>query len=485
MSVRVRIAPSPTGDPHVGTAYIALFNYAFARKSGGKFILRIEDTDRTRSTLESEAAILRALRWAGLQWDEGPDVGGPFGPYRQSERFELYKTHAQMLIDRGTAYRCFCTPERIEELRQKQKAEKQNTGYDGLCRGVPRQESDRRAAAGEPHVVRLAMPKAGETVFRDRLRGEIRFANAGIDDQVLLKSDGFPTYHLANVVDDHLMGITHVIRAEEWISSTPKHVVLYEAFGWKPPEWVHMPLLRNKDKSKISKRKNPVSLDYYRDAGILPEALRNFLALMGWSIAADREKFTLEEMVGAFDLDRVSTGEPVFDLVKLQDLNGQYLRDLTPEQLTQKLVEWKLGAPFMSRVTPLLRERMRTLADFVQMGDFFFTGDLALEPLKDQLVPKGRTAADVAGILGEYLERMDDPGDGQKRIEFRDQPLEEFSRAFCEKNGWKPKELFSALRVAVTGKAATPPLFACLEVVGRELARKRVRNAIDYLGSLK
>ncbi|HEY3445804.1 MAG TPA: glutamate--tRNA ligase [Myxococcales bacterium] len=485
MTVRVRIAPSPTGDPHVGTAYIALFNYAFAKKNGGKFILRIEDTDRTRSTLESEQAIMRALKWVGLQWDEGPDVGGPYGPYRQSERFEVYKTHGQMLVDRGTAYRCFCTAERLAEVRKKQLAEKQNPGYDGHCRGLAKEESDRRAAAGEAHVVRLAMPKVGETVFKDRLRGEIRFANAGIDDQVLIKSDGFPTYHLANVVDDHLMGITHVIRAEEWISSTPKHVALYEAFGWKQPEWVHMPLLRNKDKSKISKRKNPVSLDYYRDAGILPEALRNFLGLMGWSIAADREKFTLEEMVANFDLDRVSTGEPVFDLVKLQDMNGQYIRDMTPEQISQKLVEWKLGGEFMNRITPLLRERMRTLTDFVQMADFFFTGDLALEPLKDQFVPKGRTAAQVADVLQEYIERIDDPGEGQKRIEFKDKPLEEFSRAFCDKNAWKPKELFTALRVAVTGKAATPPLFACLEVVGRELCRKRIRAAVDYLRTLK
>lgn len=485
MTVRVRIAPSPTGDPHVGTAYIALFNYVFAKKNGGQFLLRIEDTDRSRSTLESEAAILRALRWVGLTWDEGPDIGGPHGPYRQSERAAIYREHADLLIEKGAAYRCFCTPERLTDLRKRQLAEKRPTGYDGLCRGVLREESARRAAAGEPFVVRLAMPRVGETAFRDRLRGEIKFANSGIDDQVLLKSDGFPTYHLANVVDDHLMKITHVIRAEEWISSTPKHVVLYQAFGWQAPEWAHMPLLRNKDKSKISKRKNPVSLDYYRDAGILPEALRNFLGLMGWSIAADREKFTLEEMIRAFNLDDVSTGEPVFDLVKLIDLNGQYIRELPAPEVVARLAEWRLSQTFVSRVVPLVHERMKTLADFMGQADFFFTGDLDLKPMAEQLVPKGRTPQEIADVLDEYITRVDDPGEGKKRVEFADKPLEEFSRSFCEASGFKPKELFMALRVAVTGKAATPPLFATLEVLGRELTRKRVRGAVELLRTLK
>jgi glutamyl-tRNA synthetase len=258
MSVRVRIAPSPTGDPHVGTAYIALFNYCFARKNGGQFILRIEDTDRTRSTKESEDAILRALRWVGLSWDEGPDIGGELGPYRQSERAEIYRAHGELLLERGRAYRCFCTAERLTALREEQKREKRNLGYDGLCRGLSAEDSRGRAAAGDPFVVRLAMPREGKTAVTDKLRGTIEYENAQVDDQVLIKSDGFPTYHLANVVDDHLMQITHVIRAEEWLVSTPKHVVLYDAFGWTPPEWIHMPLLLNADKSKIYKRKNPV-----------------------------------------------------------------------------------------------------------------------------------------------------------------------------------------------------------------------------------
>ncbi|MDR0965060.1 MAG: glutamate--tRNA ligase [Myxococcales bacterium] len=482
MTVRVRIAPSPTGDPHVGTAYIALFNYAFAKKNGGQFVLRIEDTDRTRSTPESEAAILRALKWVGLQWDEGPDIGGPFGPYRQSERADIYRRHADLLIEKGEAYRCFCTSERLSELRKAQMAAKAgNLGYDGLCRVISKEESDRRAAAGEPFVVRLAMPKEGECVLRDRHRGEIRFANAGVDDQVLLKTDGFPTYHLANVVDDHLMGITHVIRAEEWISSSPKHLRLYEAFGWQAPEFIHMPLLRNRDKTKISKRKNPVSLDYYRDAGLLPEALRNFLALMGWSIAPDREKFTLEEMVEHFDIDRVSIGEPVFDLVKLMDLNGQYIRELSDEAIVDRLLDWRFSRESLESIAPLLRERMKTLADFMVRGDFFFTGDIDYRPLIGDLVSKNRTPKETAEILQEYVEKLDEPWAGERRVPFDDAALETFSRAFAEAKGWKVKELFSAVRTAVTGKVATPPLFSTMRVLGREISRKRLRDAVDAL----
>ena len=486
MTVRVRIAPSPTGDPHVGTAYIALFNYAFARKNGGKFILRIEDTDRTRSTPESEEAILRALKWVGLTWDEGPDIGGEFGPYRQSERADLYKKYANELVEKGEAYRCFCTGERLAELRKAQIAAKSShLGYDGHCREISKEESERRAAAGEPFVIRLKMPHEGECVFTDRLRGEIRFSNAGVDDQVLLKTDGFPTYHLANVVDDHLMGITHVIRAEEWISSTPKHLKLYEAFGWTAPEFIHMPLLRNKDKTKISKRKNPVSLDYYRDAGILPEALRNFLALMGWSIGADREKFTLEEMVEKFDIDRVSTGEPVFDLVKLLDLNGQYIREMTDEALIDRMMDWRFSREALLQVAPLLKERMKTLSDFIVRGDFFFTGDIDYAPVLGALIPKTRTAKETAEVLQEYVEKLDEPWGELRRVPFDDETLDKFTREFGDAKGWKVKELFSAIRTAVTGKTATPPLFPTMRVLGREIARKRLRDAVAALKNVK
>jgi glutamyl-tRNA synthetase len=478
--VRVRIAPSPTGDPHVGTAYIALFNYVFARKHGGKFILRIEDTDRTRSTLESEAAIMRALRWLGLSWDEGPDVGGPHGPYRQSERAEIYRQHAELLLERGEAYRCFCTPARLDELR-KARGPKGPTGYDRNCRGLPQDEVQARLAAGEPFVIRLKTPIGGETMLEDRLRGTVRFDNAQIDDQVLLKSDGFPTYHLANVVDDHLMGVSHVIRAEEWISSTPKHVGLYRAFGWEEPVWIHMPLLRNADKSKISKRKNPVSLDYYRDAGFLPEALLNYLGTMGWSFSADREKFNLAEMIEAFSWDRISLGGPVFDLVKLTDLNGQYLRELPPEQLIARLRAWRLGDDYLARLMPFAQPRIKRLDEFVPLTGFFFEGDLDYAPADQDFVPKGRTAAEVADALGAFVDAFDEPGQGTPRPAFEAASLEQVGRTLCEKLGWKPKELFTPLRLAVTARTAAPPLFDTMAVLGREVCRRRIRLAAERL----
>lgn len=475
LPVRVRIAPSPTGDPHVGTAYIALFNYAFAKKHGGKFVLRIEDTDRARSTAASEAAILRALGWVGLGWDEGPDIGGPFGPYRQSERAELYAAHAAQLIASGGAYRCFCTPERLEAIRHEQRRQGLFVGYDGLCRGRPRDEGERRAAAGETFVVRMAMPRTGETVFVDRLRGQVKFDNAQIDDQILLKTDGFPTYHLANVVDDHLMQITHVIRAEEWLSSTPKHVALYQSFGWQAPEWVHMPLLRNADKSKISKRKNPVSLDYYQDAGFLPEALLNYLGTMGWSISGDREKFTLDEMVEAFDFGRVSLGGPVFDLVKLSAMNADYLRALPDAEIVRRLRAWRLSDEKLASLVPLVRERIQRLDEFVPLTDFFFSGDVDYASVQKELALKNRTAKDVMDALTAFGEELDTSRD------FSIAGLDALARAFAEKSGWSTKELFMLLRLAATGKKATPPLFETLAALGRELVRRRIRQCIEYI----
>ena len=473
MSVRVRIAPSPTGDPHVGTAYIALFNYVFAKKHGGQFILRIEDTDRARSTADSESAILRALRWVGVTWDEGPDVGGSCGPYRQSERSEIYKAEADKLLASGAAYRCFCTALRLEEMRAASKG-KSFVGYDGHCRTVARAESERRAAAGEAFVVRLAMPKTGETVFADRLRGELRFDNTQIDDQILLKSDGFPTYHLANVVDDHLMGITHVIRAEEWLSSTPKHVELYKVFGWQAPEWIHMPLLRNADKSKISKRKNPVSLDYYRAAGFLPEALLNYLGTMGWSIAGDREKFTLAEMIDVFTFDRMSLGGPVFDLVKLSAMNADYLRALDDDTVVKRMREWRLGDEYLKQLVPLVRQRMQRMDEFLPLTEFFFSGDLDYTAVAKDLVPKNRTAKDVADCLLGLVEVLDVQRD------FSHAALEAVTRAYAEKIGWDAKELFMVIRMAASARKATPPLFETLAVLGRDLTRRRLRLCAEF-----
>jgi glutamyl-tRNA synthetase len=480
--VRVRIAPSPTGAPHVGTAYIGLFNYAFARTHGGKFIIRIEDTDQARSASRYEAAILRSLRWIGLQWDEGPDVGGPHGPYRQSERLHIYQEYAQTLLDNGTAYRCWCTPERLEAVRQQQRQAKQTMRYDGHCRDLSSAAQQALQAQGPPAVIRLRVPLTGATVVQDAFRGAIPFEHQQIDDQVLLKSDGFPTYHLANVVDDHLMRISHVIRAEEWISSTPKHLLLYQAFDWQPPVFMHMPLLRNADKSKISKRKNPVSLEYYERQGYLPEALLNFLALMGWSMPDEREVFSLDEMIQAFSFERISLGGPVFDLQKLDWLNGMYLRQLTPAGLGQRL-QTQMLQPKMQRltdpaylrgVTLLLQERLHTLGDFHTMAAFFYDEPLVYD--KTLLVPSGRKPQETAKLLtevGEQLQRYAGP--------WQDAELEAFMRTYLADAKWDARSLFMTLRVAMTGRTASPPLFAVMQVLGPDVCIARLEDAVAAL----
>src|SRR6266567_606320 len=334
MTVRVRYPPSPTGVPHIGNIRTALFNWLLARHADGAFVLRIEDTDQARLVPGATEKIIQSLRWLGLDYDEGPDPNDPsrdigdFGPYVQSRRLSIYREAVIDLIERGHAYRCYCTPEQLERDRIELRANRQPPRYKRRCRELPLAVREDNERQGLPSVVRFAMPPYGETTFRDAIRGEITFQNETQDDFIALKSDGYPTYHLANVVDDHEMRITHVIRAEEWLSSTPKHVLLYQAFGWEPPIFMHMPLLRNADRSKISKRKNPVSLEYYERQGYLPEALLNFLALMGWSMSDDREVFSINAMIEEFSFDRVNLGGPVFDLQKLEWLNGLYIRQL-------------------------------------------------------------------------------------------------------------------------------------------------------------
>lgn len=478
-NVRVRLAPSPTGDPHVGTAYVGLINYAFARKHGGKFILRIEDTDRERSTKESEEQIYEALRWVGLSWDEGPDVGGPYGPYRQSERSEIYKEHANKLVERGTAYPCFCTPEKLEEIRQRQRALKKNVGYDGTCRSIPHEEAIARMKSGEPHVIRLAVPQGGTTVVRDRLRGEVVIENSQIDDQILLKSDGFPTYHLANVVDDHLMKISHVIRAEEWITSTPKHVLLYRAFEWEMPEWVHLPLLRNKDKSKISKRKNPVSLLYYRHIGILPETMRNFLALLGHSMPDEREVFELEDFVREFSFERIHLGGPVFDLEKLRWLNGVRIRSMTPEMFAERLRETVFSRDSLVAIAPLIQERVMMLGEVAQAIAYFHQPEVAI-PLADLIAAgKGKTPAEVATILSGAGEAID------VLRGFDKDSIETAMRSYANEAGIGTGELFMMLRIAITGRKATPPLFETMAVLGRACVSQRLRAAAELAKGYK
>ena len=474
--VRVRVAPSPTGDPHIGTAYMALFNHVFAKHHNGKFIVRIEDTDQKRFRKDSESMILDTLKWVGVSWDEGPDVGGPFAPYRQSERTDLYRKSAHDLLTKGAAYRCFCTAERLDEVRKSRAAQKLSHGYDRHCRDLPESQVQELMSQNTAHTIRMKMPLTGKTAFNDGLRGNIEFENESIDDQVLLKSDNFPTYHLAVVVDDHLMEITHVIRGEEWISSTPKHVVLYNSFGWEKPEFVHMPLLRNPDKSKISKRKNPTSINYYRRKGIVPAALRNFLALMGWNPGEDREIFSTQEMAQCFSFERMTLGGPVFDLHKLAWLNGQYLRTMPDSEWLSHLRTEVFSDAYLSQIIPLLKERVEKFEDFLPAADFFFSGDLKYEGTP--LLPKGRTGVETANFLSEAMDSLE-------ALEiWQAAPLHDALEKYLADKGLKAKDLYMPLRIATTGRKESPPLVETLEVLGKEIVRRRIRQACAYLQNL-
>lgn len=483
--VRVRIAPSPTGEPHVGTAYIALFNLAFARRHGGTFVLRIEDTDRKRSTPQSEQAILRCLRWCGLTWDEGPDIGGPFGPYRQSERAATYQAHARTLIENGSAYRCFCTADRLDTVRAAQKAAGEDWRYDGACRHLPASEAAARAAAGEPHVVRLAVPRGGETVVADLLRGAVAYDNSRIDDQVLLKSDGLPTYHLANVVDDHLMQITHVIRAEEWLTSTPKHLLLYDAFGWQAPVFCHMPLLRNADRSKISKRKNPTSLEYYQRAGVLPEALCNFLATLGWSMPNEQDVFDRDAFFAAIELQRVTTSGPVFDLERLHHLNGVWLRRLGPEALATRTAAFLSDEQRDIAIAGLVAERVTTLADWLHHARPFYGSDVELDSQARQLWVGASSRKKNAVRLGPAASRAFFE-DVIARLEatslWEPAPIEAALREAAAASGAATGDAFMAIRVAVVGRVAAPGLFETMATLGRALTLGRLRRAAQWVG---
>ena len=478
---RLRVAPSPTGDPHVGTAYIALFNYVAAQARDGDFILRIEDTDRERSSRESEEGIMEALDWLGLDYDEGPDVGGPCGPYRQSERFDIYSEYAEQLLEEDAAYPCFCTEERLAQMRETQKAQGVAPGYDRLCRGLSDEEVQEKMDAGEPYSIRLKVPLEGETRYEDLVRGTISFENQEIDDQILLKSDGFPTYHLANVVDDHLMKITHVCRAEEWITSTPKHVLLYRAFGWEEPEFIHMPLLRNKDKSKISKRKNPVSIGWYREQGYLQEALLNFLALMGWSISGDQEVFSVEEMIENFTWDRVKTGGPVFDLEKLDWLNGYYIREMSTEELLERILDGYTEhadepTDKLLEIAELIHERIDKLTEFDELTNFFFER----EPYEaEELIPKKGDADLACEALSASYEVLKDLED------WRAEPIELAMRDLCDERDWHRGKAYMPLRVAITCRQVSTPLFETMEILGKNECMERLDEALEKAEALK
>ena len=477
MTVRTRIAPSPTGDPHVGTAYVALFNMAFAHSQGGEFLLRIEDTDQQRSTPESEKAILDALKWLGLCWDEGPDVGGVKGPYRQSERSDIYRKYADQLIADGHAFRCFCTQERLENLRAEQLANKQPLGYDGRCGNLSQAEIDRRLEAGEPYVVRLRVPREGQCRFHDMLRGEISIDWAQIDMQVLLKADGMPTYHLANVVDDHLMGISHVIRGEEWINSAPKHILLYQYLGWDVPIFCHLPLLRNVDKSKLSKRKNPTSILFYQRMGYLPEAMLNYLGRMGWSMPDEREKFTLEEMLAVFDIQRVSLGGPVFDVEKLRWLNGLWIReDFTDQQLADRMHEWALNRNTLEAFLPFAKQRMETFSDIGPLGGYLVSGMLPITA--EDLIATTQSEDVLLDTLQYSLWRLEALRHWQREDIFN--ALKELSDAM----EIKLKPFLAPLFIAIAGSSSSISVMDSMQLLGPDMSRARIRHAIELLGGV-
>lgn len=473
MTVRLRVAPSPTGDPHVGTAYMSLFNLAFVRREGGAFVLRIEDTDRARLSEGSEQQIYDTLHWLGLDWDEGPDVGGPYAPYRQSERLDSYRPVVDALLDSGRAYHCWCSPARLTEMREAQQKAKQPTGYDRLCHGKTREQRAALPGFSEQPVVRMLVPDDAPLSFNDLIRGEVSAPRP--DDQVLLKADGFPTYHLANVVDDHEMGITHVVRGEEWIASTPKHLLLYDWMGWPRPQFAHMPLLRNTDKSKISKRKNPAArLAWFVEQGFLPEALRNFLALMGYSLPDGREVFSFEEMVDSFDWARVNPVGPVFDVDKLRWLSGHYIRELPVDELASRLVAFMgldgQAAEVVAKATPLVQERVSTLLEAAGMVGFLLDERFTVDPE----AAHRQLGHDARPVIEAALAALD------ALTSFAAAEIEAGLRsALVDGLGLKPKHAFGPVRVAITGSAVSPPLFESMELLGRDRSMVRLEAALD------
>ena len=478
MTVRTRIAPSPTGDPHVGTAYIALFNYCFAKSQGGQFLLRIEDTDQQRSTPESEQAILDSLRWLGLDWDEGPDVGGQAGPYRQSERSEIYREHCERLIAKGLAFRCYRSPEELDALREARRAEGQHTALKPSDLRLSDDEQQRREAEGMPYVIRMVVPEeAGRCEIEDMLRGTVELDWGQVDAQILLKSDGLPTYHLANVVDDHLMGITHVLRGEEWLNSAPKHKLLYEYFGWQMPQLCHLPLLRNPDKSKLSKRKNPTSILYYQRMGFLPEALLNYLGRMGWSMPDEREKFSLQTMIEHFDIQRVSLGGPIFDVEKLRWLNGLWLReDLSDDALIERLQSWALNRETLTKMLPHLKQRIEVFTDIAPLAGFFLSGMLPLS--KESFAQCTLEEEQLVEVLQCCLWRLEAEPDWQRDTLFAD------IKALVDGLGLRMKDVMPPLFIAIAGTTASISVVDSMEILGPEISRARIRHAIDILGGV-
>ena len=461
--VRTRIAPSPTGeDIHIGNLYTALINWTWAKKHQGNFIIRIEDTDRARLVKGSELKILNTIKAFGLNYDESPDKDGPYKPYRQSERLAIYKKYSQELLSKGSAYYCICSKERLAEIRDIAQKEKRVPKYDKFCL-AKQEEVKKEIEKGAKFVIRLNVPLNKEVVFNDLIRGEIRINTDNIDDQVLIKSDNFPTYHMAVVIDDYLMKITHIIRAEEWLSSTPKHILLYEAFNWSLPVFAHVPILRNPDKSKLSKRKNPVWASWYLEQGYLPEAVLNYLALMGWSHPEQKEIFDLAEFVKVFDLKDIKTVGPAFDRVKLEWMNGQYIRKTKIEDLKSKILNYyknELDEKLVEKTIPLAQERMKKLSDYLFLCEFFFR-----QPEKYEVALNSKK--DLISKMHEALAKLND---------WRADKIGESMLNLAKQESIKTSEFFMTLRVIITGKKISPPLNESMEILGKQECLERLTN---------
>lgn len=472
-TVRVRFAPSPTGYLHVGGLRTALFNYLFAKHNNGKFILRIEDTDQNRFVEGALENLVNTLKVMGLQYDEGIDAGGNYGPYVQSERKDLYHKYANELIAEGKAYFCFCSPERLEEVRQRQIAEKRPPMYDRHCRELTKDEIKEKLDQGLPHVIRMKIPLLGDVAFTDLIRGDVTFSCKILDDQVLVKSDGFPTYHLANVVDDHLMKITHIIRGEEWLPSTPKHVLLYKAFGWEAPKFAHLPLLLNPDRTKLSKRQGDVAVEDYLAKGYLPEAIINFVALLGWNPGSEKETFSLSDLVEAFSIERVQKAGAVFDISKLNWMNAHYLKELSDEKIRDLCKPFlQLGGYDVSdskkilKIIIAVRSHLNYLAEVVNYVDIFFRTEVKYENSDAEELVKKESSKNV---LRKFVEIVND-------APFLDKTnFKEIIKRTQEATGVKGKDLFMPLRVALTGEMHGPEMPLIADVFGKEECLRRVK----------
>jgi glutamyl-tRNA synthetase len=487
---RVRFAPSPTGHMHLGSARTALYDYLLAKQTGGQFILRIEDTDQKRYVKGAEEELLEGLHWLGLDWDEGPDKGGEYGPYRQSERKEIYQKYARELVENDKAFYCFCSPERLKTVREEQMRNKAQVKYDGTCRNIPLEEADRRIKNGESHVTRFKTPKVGETIVHDYLRGDIKVENSTLDDSIIVKSDGLALYHLAAPVDDHLMKITHVLRGSEWLPTFPLHSLIHKAFGWEEPIWVHLSVfLKPSGKGKMSKREaidlakdgKSIFVKDLRDLGYLPEAINNWIALMGWSYDDHTEFFSLQDLIEKFSLDRLNPSPAAINFTKFDHFNGLHIRNLAVEDLAKRIFPYfkakgiDADLATVEKITPIIQERLQTLEDAPDLAGFFFDEDVTVN--KEDLIAKKTTQEESLMILKEIYKVI------SGLSEINHETAEPQMRDLVEKLGYKPGQIFGILRVAVTGRMVSPPLFETMEIIGQEKVNSRIEDAIKLLES--